>query len=146
MLKRKGFSLIEIVTVITIIIVVVAIIALRANRAIQKSANAKVLADLEAIRSAITSLYTDTGKFPNGCPPFSTQNPEVFFDEDTAGIISRPPVGQVQGMCWWTQGAVDNWDGPYIEDGRVIDFWGNTYCLKFSEDVFNKFFIYIFIG
>jgi type II secretory pathway pseudopilin PulG len=127
---RKAWTLIEIIVVVTIIIVILIIVAVRANRVIERSRIAKTIIDLEAIRGAINSLYTDTGRFPNGCIPFRGGNPETWLDTDWAGLVKKPPLGRPPGdtgTCIWTQGHLDAWDGPYLEHGNVTDFWQTSY-------------------
>ena len=68
----RGFTLIELIVVIAIIAILAAIIAPNAFRAIEKSKIAKTQEDLKAIKTGVMALYSDTGKFPNGCPPFSS--------------------------------------------------------------------------
>ncbi|MDD5669107.1 MAG: prepilin-type N-terminal cleavage/methylation domain-containing protein [Candidatus Omnitrophica bacterium] len=122
-----GFTLIELIVVIAIIAVLAAIIAPNAFKAIEKSKLAKTTQDLKSIKTAVIALYSDTGRFPNGCPAFSVQNPEVYFNTARAGLISRPPVGVVEGSCQWTQSDVDKWDGPYLDSNKVEDFWHTAY-------------------
>ncbi|MDD2703559.1 MAG: prepilin-type N-terminal cleavage/methylation domain-containing protein [Candidatus Omnitrophica bacterium] len=123
----NGFTLMELIVVIAIIAVLAAIIAPNAFKSIEKSKTAKTVADLKAIKTAVIALYSDTGRFPNGCPAFSVQNPEVYFNTAQAGLILRPTVGVVEGSCRWDQPEVDRWDGPYLEGNKVQDFWHTSY-------------------
>lgn len=127
MFKNKVFTLVELIVVIAIIAILAAIIAPNAFKAIEKSRIAKTQQDLKSLKTAITALYGDTGRFPNGCPAFSSADPEVFLDNSRSGLITRPPVGVTGGGCEWTQSAVDGWDGSYVDSAGVRDFWKTTY-------------------
>jgi len=103
------------------------VIAPNAFKAIEKAKTAKTQKDLLAIKTGVAALYSDTGKFPNGCIAYGSANPEVYFNDSRAGLVARPPVGVVQAPCEWTQAQVDKWDGPYLESRRVTDFWKTPY-------------------
>ena len=80
-----------------------------------------------------------------GCPlPGGAYvNPETALDDSPyfgcwTGLLCRPPVGYpcsddggpysaCGGTCKWTKAAVSAWDGPYIEDSNVKDFWQQPY-------------------
>jgi prepilin-type N-terminal cleavage/methylation domain-containing protein len=132
--SRISFTLIELIVVIAIIAVLAAIIAPNAFRAIEKSRIAKTQADLKAIKNAIAALYSDTGKFPNGCPAYASANLEVFLDNPQAGLVARPtagpsdPILDPTGSCSWTAYEVSVWDGPYLDATNVRDFWKTSYC------------------
>jgi prepilin-type N-terminal cleavage/methylation domain-containing protein len=131
--SRISFTLIELIVVIAIIAVLAAIIAPNAFRAIEKSRIAKTQADLKAIKNAIAALYSDTGKFPNGCPAYASANLEVFLDNPQAGLVARPtagpsdPILDPTGSCSWTAYEVSVWDGPYLDATNVRDFWKTSY-------------------
>ena len=129
---KKSFTLIELIVVIAIIAILAAIIAPNAFKAIEKAKAAKTVADLKAIKTAIQTLYADTGKFPLGCPAFSNSNPDVSIQGSTVGIVSKPPVGVTSNpgdsvLCEWVQADVDSWDGPYIDSGHATDVWQQPY-------------------
>ncbi len=128
--RRPGFTLIELIVVIAIIAILAAIIAPNAFKAIEKSRVAKTQADLKALKAAIAALYADTGKFPNGCPAFSSANPEINLNSTWAGLVSRPPLGIPAGggtACAWEQSDLAAWDGPYIDSNGAEDVWRNAY-------------------
>ncbi|HOW42581.1 MAG TPA: prepilin-type N-terminal cleavage/methylation domain-containing protein [Candidatus Omnitrophota bacterium] len=125
---RKGFTLVELIVVIAIIAILAAVIAPNAFKAIEKAKLAKTQRDLKSIKTAVSALYADTGKFPNGCPAFSSANPEVYFNQPQAGLVRRPTVGVVEApSCEWRQSEVNAWDGPYLESTNVLDFWKTAY-------------------
>lgn len=124
---NKSFTLIELIVVIAIIAILAAIVAPNAYRAIEKSRIAKTQEDLRTLKTAIANLYADTGRAANGCPAFVAANPEVYLNGAQAGILTRPTVGVVEAPCEWTQGAVNAWDGPYVDSANVTDFWNTSY-------------------
>ncbi len=138
---KRSFTLIELIVVIAIIAILAAIIAPNAFKAIEKARVAKTIADLKALKGAITALYADTSKFILGCNAFTTANPEAALDDSRCagcwvGLLCRPTVGDPHtdgcysshaGRCIWSQINVDSWDGPYIESGNVRDFWKSPY-------------------
>ena len=98
--NSKGFTLIELLVVIAIIGILAAIIAPNAFKAIEKSKIAKVVGDVNAIKTAALMYYSDTGVFPPDDDQYSNTSTDVgthladFFD-NLAGV--------------------DGWDGPYLE-------------------------------
>jgi general secretion pathway protein G len=118
----RSFALIELIVVIAIIAILAAIIAPNAFRAIEKSRVARTAADMNAIKTATLSYYTDTGQWP------------------------IPPGGGSQYILGDHPLLVDNgvfgWDGPYLDKiGRspladhVVSLWGWEYgyyyiCVK----------------
>ncbi|MBU1112961.1 MAG: type II secretion system protein GspG [Candidatus Omnitrophica bacterium] len=141
---RKSFTLIELIVVIAIIAILAAIIAPNAFKAIEKARVSKTVADLQAIKSAITMLYVDTGKFPGGCPAFAADERQTSLGGQQGGLVMRIRVDAAPvGNCQWTQTDVDAWDGPYLESGNVQDIWKRDYLFTdysycdAPEDVYN---------
>ncbi|MCF7907870.1 MAG: type II secretion system protein GspG [Candidatus Omnitrophica bacterium] len=124
---KKSFTLIELIVVIAIIAILAAIIAPNAFKAIEKARAAKTTADLKSIKTGTTALYADTGKVIRGCLAFTQTDPETYINASNAGLITKPDFEAAPvGGCQWTQGAVNAWDGPYIESNG-LDFWKNAY-------------------
>lgn len=128
-MRKNGFTLIELLVVVAIIGLLSSIVLASLNSARAKAKTARSQADLRSLRTAIALLESDTGKWPNGCPIETVQNPEVFLDTDWAGIKVRPPVGQPDPIyspnCIWTATDQANWKGPYAPN--TVDVWGNSY-------------------
>ena len=82
--------------------------------------------DLSSLRTALLLMENDTGKWPNGCPPWSNSNPEVDFTTAQAGLMVQPEVGDQGDGCQWLSQEVAKWDGPYVT-GVTDDPWGNHY-------------------
>ncbi|MDC1205562.1 prepilin-type N-terminal cleavage/methylation domain-containing protein [Candidatus Pacebacteria bacterium] len=116
-----GFTLIELLIVLGIIGVIVSIILPKANGARLKGQIAHTQIELGGIRSAMLSLYEDTGIYPNGVSDNCRTSPpgsnEVDLSDTDAGL-----TGNTSG---WT-----NWNGPYVV--TATDSWGTPYY--FDED------------
>jgi len=80
--EQKGFTLIELLVVIAIIGILAAVVLVSLNSARQKSRDAKRLADIRQIQTALELFYNDNGGYPDdggttptmsdGSPAFST--------------------------------------------------------------------------
>ncbi len=132
--RSKGFTLIELLVVIAIIAVLstLGVVSFVRARALAKESKAK--GDLDGIRSAIYLLQADTGKWPNGCPPESSVNPEVRLDAAQAGLMQQPNVGNQGDGCFWTAQDVANWKGPYVNFKN--DPWGHPYWFDPDYDIY----------
>ena len=122
----------ELLIVIAIIGVLASIVLVVMNQARGDAKYAKAQQDLRTLRTAMELLLDDTGKWPNGCIPDQTDNPEVLLDNSAAGLVEAPPVGSVGVGCQWTAQEVASWDGPYVRESKLIDPWGNPY--QFDPD------------
>lgn len=138
--KNNGFTLIELLIVISIIGLLAGIVMVSLLDARQKGKVSKVKQDLHNSVIGIYLLESDTGKWPNGCPPGMWEDPEVELDSVWAGLNAPPPVGAppptggyTRNLCFWTASDVSNWHGPYILSTK--DPWGNSYL--FDPDFCN---------
>ncbi|HUT96330.1 MAG TPA: prepilin-type N-terminal cleavage/methylation domain-containing protein [Candidatus Paceibacterota bacterium] len=132
--RNNGFTLIELLVVIAIIGLLATIVLVALSNARDKAKISRAQADLRQLRNAIEFLVDDTGKWPNGCPPESTANPEAYLNGPQAGLVSRPSVGIIQLPCQWTVEEVAKWNGPYVKNSALIDPWGRPYV--FDPDYF----------
>lgn len=127
--KRKGthgFTLVELLVVIAIIGLLSTLAIVSLVRARKSGKEVASRAEMSTIRTAITLLIEDTGKWPNGCATDGISNPEVNINDAQAGIVMQPTVGDQGDGCEWTADDVAAWNGPYIVD-TLTDSWGNPY-------------------
>lgn len=125
---NEGFTLIELLLVIAIIGILSSTILASLNEARLKAKIARTQTELDSLlRVAMAQLETDTGKWPNGCPPGKTSNPEVELENPQAGLNQAPIVGDQGDGCEWTAGDIAKWNGPYFNRDTIIDVWGTSY-------------------
>ncbi len=98
-MKQKGFTLIELLVVIAIIGILAAIIAPNAFKAVEKSKVAKVISDVNAIKTAALVYYSDTGVLPP--------------DDDA---YSSGSTGAHLADFFENRAEVEGWDGPYLDN------------------------------
>lgn len=101
-MKRKGFTLIELIVVIAIIAVLAAIVAPSAFRAIDKGKVSATIGDFKSIKTAAMAYYADTGQWPANCT-------------DGSGFVNNTSAG-------------NGWDGPYLEKWPAKAQWGGSYA------------------
>jgi general secretion pathway protein G len=105
-MKRKGFTLIELIVVIAIIAVLAAIVAPSAFRAIDKGKVSATIGDFKSIKTAAMAYYADTGQWPVNC-------------SDGSGFVNNTS-------------APSGWDGPYLEKWPAHSQWGGSYTFNIT--------------
>ena len=135
-LRPKGFTVIEILVVIGIIGVLTTIASVGSMRAREKAKEAKAQEDLSVIRTAVAMLVQDTGKWPNGCPVDSDFFQPVDLGSVQAGLLERPAPDVQEDGCFWSEGDVSRWNGPYATFRN--DPWGNDYTLRSGYEPFGS--------
>jgi general secretion pathway protein G len=94
---KKGFTLIELIVVIAIIAVLGAVIAPNAFKSIEKAKIAATVQDLNSIKTASASYFTDTSAWPISSANFTSN-----------------------------AGAVTGWDGPYLDKWPAGGRWPSS--------------------
>ena len=103
-LKRKGFTLVELMLVVIIIGILVAMVGPRLAGRTEQARQAAARADIEAnIGSALDLYELDNGAYPT-------------TEEGLNALLTKP------------QNA-PNWKGPYLKK-RPVDPWGNPYVYR----------------
>ncbi|MCS7232862.1 MAG: prepilin-type N-terminal cleavage/methylation domain-containing protein [Synergistetes bacterium] len=107
-MKRRAFTLVELLVVIVIVGILLAILYPSFHKAILKAKVSRVLADIYAIKSAALVYYADTGRFPPDDDPYRNIGliyHGIDFLENRAGVTG--------------------WNGPYL------DKWPkNPFCVR----------------
>jgi len=131
-MKRKSFTLIELVVVVAIIAVLAAVVAPNAFKAIEKAKIATFVSDLKTFKSATMSYYADTGDW--GVEVI--ENPEGF----QVGTIPDSNNGNTWDESFFlTDNGVPGWDGPYLNKKIANGPWGVDYVYFFVfSDTFNS--------
>lgn len=105
MLRKNGFTLIEILLVVAIIGALAAMVVPRLTGRSEKAKEAMARADIQAsLATAIKMYEIDMGAFPTS--------------SQALGALSTAP------------GGATSWSGPYIEK-TPVDPWGRPYQYKF---------------
>lgn len=100
--NNKAFTLVELIVVIAILGLLFSAVGVAVYKWIGKGEKARIKADFHSIGMAIDGYYVDTRQLPGSLKDLVQQ-----------------PAG------------VENWDGPYIKDGKMpLDPWNRPYQLK----------------
>lgn len=108
-MKNRGFTLIELIVVIAIIAVLAAIIAPNAFKAIEKAKISATVEDLQAIKTASMSYYSDVGQWVATC---------------SAATVPTCPAS---AFIINTAAGIAGWDGPYLEKWPSASKWAGVY-------------------
>lgn len=121
-MRRKAFTLIELIVVIAIISVLAAIIVPNAFRSIEKAKISHAVQDAQNIKTAAYAMYADTGLFPGS------------NWADDAATDSLAPAAQGEGFVFKGNNAAisDAWNGPYLEKW-THNPWGGWYWWDYNN-------------
>lgn len=134
--KNKGFTLIELLVVIAIIGLLASVVLLALNSARAKSRDAKRLADLRQVASAMELYFNDYNSYPTGSTnnasgAFSTNaNLAALLTPKYIGLLPAAPT-PADGTCasTATQGANDYyWAGAGVNPTTLSNYT-ITFCL-----------------
>jgi len=117
-MRKRGFTIIELIVVISIIMLLAGLITGGASVARRKALESKAKSDIAALELAIGMFETDTGQYPADNKGSSSN--AALVDALESNVI--PPV-------------YSNWHGPYMDfksndlnvDEEFTDPWGNPY-------------------
>ena len=106
LLKKEGFTMIEILFVLLIIAVLAAMVAPNLVGRGEKAKKTAAQADIEANLSEVFDLYElDNGRYPS-------------TEQGLRALLQKPTTAPVP----------ENWSGPYLKKKTVPkDPWGNEY-------------------
>lgn len=115
---RKGFTLIELLVVIAIIAMLSAIIVGPIQSARQKSRDARKMADLRMIQTALYSYFDDTGTFPaNPNPCCGATEGDSSYNTVMQTLVSS---GHLQSIPRSPGGSWANGGYAYYDYGGTI--------------------------
>lgn len=127
---KKGFTLIELIVVIAIIAVLAAVITPNVFRAIERAQVSRVIADVNAIMTAMQSMRADTGKVRYCASGYGSEGAAPCFLHDNIAANCNCPYGGSWGSyteLTQNPGGMLGWDGPYLDAGSVRNPWGGLY-------------------
>jgi prepilin-type N-terminal cleavage/methylation domain-containing protein len=104
--SRKGFTLVEVMVVVMIISMLLSVATPQFVRANLKAREARLKADLKAVRDAQEIAFNDIGLYPW---PWQ-------LDKAVLTDLTGFPGGLAQGQSWYSQ-TIDTgkWKGPYLK-------------------------------
>jgi general secretion pathway protein G len=132
-MKKKGFTLIEIVVVAAIIGVLAALLLPKLSGQTQKAKEKKAKADMVQIATSLSMVKLDNPSVTKYCKLEDLDNP-----------ASSPPTQDAEG----NSATFSNWNGPYMVFNETSkgantsvpdDPWGNDYLLDISTVTANGY-------
>jgi len=103
--KQAGYTLMELVVVMLIIVVIVGLVAPRFIGQVGTAKASAASVQVKNLSAAVEFFYLDTGRYPPSA-------------EGLSALVSAP-------------GNVQNWNGPYLTEGRLPDDpWKNPYIYR----------------
>lgn len=133
MRNRAGFTMIEIIVIIAVISILAGFLSPTVMKQIQRSKVAKVKTEAEALATAFSDYFADTGQWPN-------------WDG-----VTNQTVDLVDYRVFYTNANnIAGWDGPYLDKGVTVngvmmvaqsgtpntgnvDAWGNLYRVVYGR-------------
>lgn len=107
--KQSGYTLMELVVVMLIIVVIVGVVAPRFIGQVGTAKANAASVQVKNLSAAVEFFYLDTGRYPTSA-------------EGLNALVSAP-------------GGVQNWNGPYLREGRLPDDpWKNPYIYRSSNN------------
>ena len=92
-MKRKGFTLIELVVVVAIILLLAATLAPKLRKEVAKARDAKAVAALGSLRTAVNIFYSDKGSIPTKLAGTSDDGVSIFaIDSKTSEYLEKDLV------------------------------------------------------
>lgn len=131
-IRRKGFTLIELMIVMTIVGILATIAVPNYQRALIRAREAVLQENLYSIRSAIDQFYADLGKYPDNLADLTTKRylrelpRDPFTGKHDTWIVVPPPADIQAAALQGTAGSVyDITSGSALVDsnGKPYSEW-----------------------
>lgn len=108
--RRRGFTLIEILVVIVVIAILAALVAPNVFQHVGAAKSATAKSQMEMISTTLDAYRLDNGGYPS-----TEQGLNALWELPSI----QPPA---------------NWRGPYLRKAVPLDPWGNPYIYKFPGE------------
>ena len=122
--RRRGFTLPEVLVTITIVAVLAAVVVPAVLNQVGKGDTAGLAGDVQALRTAISNFTTDTRQYPKNIEdlisPITTSRTDLF------GTL-------------YTNSAVNAWKGPYFPTSQSVGATGTYATTAFNLTINSAF-------
>ena len=134
-MRRKGFTLIELMVVVAVMAILALGIYLVGGKFLDKSRVAKTESVITKIRSAINNYYSDTGYYPSKAQQFWKN---TVGAPNWSGPYVQPPRGNVNlngfyNMPWGGTGQLVCHNGSYV--ALIMYGMSRGLCQKLDQEV-----------
>ncbi|WP_320047350.1 prepilin-type N-terminal cleavage/methylation domain-containing protein [uncultured Ilyobacter sp.] len=106
-MKKKGFTLIELVVVVAIILLLAATLAPKLRKEVSKAKDAKAVALLGAVRSATSVFFADNGTIPTLISSTATAEDGLIEIDRTSEYVENSVTGFLDSNGALAAGAID---------------------------------------
>jgi len=120
-IKRKGFTIIELMVVVLIISMLAAFVAPKVFRSLGKAKKDLARPQMSKIESALGRFFMDCERFP-------TQ------DEGIDALVKAP------------EDLEEKWNGRYLKPSELLDPWGNPYIYIEGDGEGDEEYVLICLG
>lgn len=135
MRNQKGFTMVELIVIVAVIAILGGILTPMVIKEIGKSKITRASADMEAVSTAFTQYYVDTG----------------FWPEKYDGSKNRRAALRAYDCFYDNTKNLSGWDGPYLEKGTdkagkrvvankngttwegIVDPWGQPFRVIYGK-------------